>query len=98
LLASLVMSMSFLWFVHGRTVPVSFSETLRNGWGRSLAVGAIIICALLPVKWFVPHSLLGTIAVVSTGVFALALAGLAFVASVDERAAMRAVARRFRSS
>jgi O-antigen/teichoic acid export membrane protein len=98
LLASLLMSMSFLWYVHGRTVPVSFGETLRKGWGRSVAVGACIICVLLPVKWFAPHGLLGTMAVVSAGVLALALAGLAFVASVDERAAMRAVARRFRSS
>jgi O-antigen/teichoic acid export membrane protein len=98
LLASLIMSMSFLRFVHGRTVPVSFGETLRMGWGRSLVVGACIICALLPVKWFVPHGLLGTVVVVSGGMLALMLAGLAFVASVDERAAMRAVARRFRSS
>ncbi|MEN3296046.1 MAG: hypothetical protein V7642_5299 [Burkholderiales bacterium] len=97
LVASLTMSASFLLFVHGRTVPISFGETLRNGLGRSLAVGLLIIGVLLPLKWYVPGGLLTTVAIVSTGLLALGFAGLAFVASVDERAAMLAVARRLRS-
>jgi O-antigen/teichoic acid export membrane protein len=97
LIASVTMSLGFLLFVHGRTVPVSFGETLRKGFGRSLAVGLLIIAVLLPLKWYVPGGLLGTVAIVSTGLLALAFAGLLFVASVDERAAMRAVARRLRS-
>jgi O-antigen/teichoic acid export membrane protein len=97
MIASVAMSLIFLLFVHGRTVPVSFGESLRKGFGRSLAVGLLIIAALLPLKWFFPNGLLGTVAIVSTGMLALALAGLVFVASVDERAAMRAIARRLRS-
>lgn len=97
LVSSLSLGIVFLLFVHGRTVPISFGETLRKGLGRSLAVGVLIICALLPLKWFVPGGLLGTVAIVSTALLALGLAGLIFVVSVDERAAMRAVAtRRFR--
>jgi hypothetical protein len=97
LIASATMGFSFLLFVHGRTVPFSFGETLRKGLGRSLAVGLLIIAVLLPLKWYVPDGVLGTVAIVSAGLVALAFAGLAFVVSVDERAAMLAVARRLRS-
>jgi O-antigen/teichoic acid export membrane protein len=97
LIASVTMSLSFLLFVHGRTVPISLGETLRKGLGRSLAVGLLIISVLLPLKWYVPGGLMGTLAIVSAAFLVLAFAGLLFVASVDERAAMRAVARRLRS-
>jgi O-antigen/teichoic acid export membrane protein len=97
LIASVTMGLSFLIFVHGRTVPISFGETLRKGLGRSLAVGLLIIAVLLPLKWYVPAGVLGTVAIVSAALLALALAGFAFVVSVDERAAMLAVARRLRS-
>jgi O-antigen/teichoic acid export membrane protein len=97
LIASVTMSVSFLLFVHGRTVPITLGETLRKGLGRSLAVGLLIISVLLPLKWYVPGGLLNTLAIVSAGLVVLAFAGLLFVASVDERAAMRAVARRLRS-
>jgi O-antigen/teichoic acid export membrane protein len=97
LIASVTMGFSFLIFVHGRTVPISFGETLRKGLGRSLAVGLLIIAVLLPLKWYVPAGVLGTVAIVSAALLALAFAGFAFVVSVDERAAMLAVARRLRS-
>ncbi|HYD62470.1 MAG TPA: oligosaccharide flippase family protein [Noviherbaspirillum sp.] len=97
LLSSLVLGVSFLLFVHGRTVPIAFGETLRNGFGRSLAVGFLVICVLVPVKWFVPDGLFGTVAVVSAALLSLALAGVFFIIGVDERAAMLAAARRLRS-
>lgn len=97
LLSSLVLGMSFLLFVHGRTVPIAFSEALRDGFGRSLAVGLLIIAVLVPLKWLVPGGLLGTAAVVATGALTLALAGLYFIVGVDDRAAMLAMARRLRS-
>lgn len=97
LLSSLVLGVSFLLFVHGRTVPIAFSETLREGFGRSLAVGALIICVLVPLKWLVPAGLAGTAAVVVAGVLTLALAGLFLIVGVDDRAAMLAMARRLRS-
>jgi O-antigen/teichoic acid export membrane protein len=96
-LSSLILGVAFLVFVHGRTVPVTLAETVRSGFGRSLAIGAIIICILLPMKWLVPHSLLATIAIVSTALLTLGLAGLFFIVNVDERAAMVAMARRLRS-
>lgn len=97
LLSSLVLGMGFLLFVHGRTVPIAFSETLREGFGRSLAVGALIICVLVLLKWLVPTGLLGTAAVVFVGLLTLAFAGLFFIAGVDDRAAVLAMARRLRS-
>jgi hypothetical protein len=92
-----VLGTIFLLFVHGRTVPISFGDTLRKGLGRSLGVGLLIIGVLLPLKWLVPDGWLGTIAIVSAASLTLGLAGLAFVVNVDERAAMWAVARRLRS-
>jgi len=97
LLSSLVLGLSFLLFVHGRTVPISFSETLRDGFGRSLAIGALIISVLVPMKWLIPSGLIGTVVVVFAAILTLALAGLFFIVSVDERAAVLAMARRFRS-
>lgn len=97
LLSSLALGVAFLVYVHGRTVPVTFGESLRTGFGRSLAVGLLIIAVLAPLKWFVPGGLLGTVAIVSAALVALSLAGLYFIVGVDERAAMLAFARRLRS-
>jgi O-antigen/teichoic acid export membrane protein len=97
LLSSVILSVLFLLFVHGRTVPITFGETMRQGLGRSLVVGLCIICALVPLKWYVPVGLAGTVAIASAALLTLALAGLLFVVNVDERDAMRAVARRLRS-
>lgn len=97
LISSLVLGVGFLLFVHGRTVPISFKESLRSGFGRSLAIGAAIICILVPMKWLVPAGLLSTVAIVSAALVTLALAGLFFIVGVDERAAMLSMARRLRS-
>ncbi|WP_162256938.1 oligosaccharide flippase family protein [Noviherbaspirillum sp. Root189] len=97
LLSSLALGVGFLLFVHGRTVPITFVESLRSGFGRSLAIGAAIICVLVPLKWMIPGGLVSTIAIVSTALVTLGLAGLFFIVSVDERAAMMSMARRLRS-
>ncbi len=97
LLSSLMLGLSFLVFVHGRTVPIPFRETLRQGFGRSIAVGAFIICVLAPLKWLAPAGLLSTVAIVSTAIVTLGIAGLYFIVGVDERAAMLSMARRLRS-
>lgn len=97
LLSSLTLGVSFLVFVHGRTVPIALKETLSMGFGKSLAVGAIIILVLAPLKWLVPAGILSTVAIVSAAVVTLGLAGLFFIVSVDERAAVLSRARRLRS-
>lgn len=97
LLASLTMVCAFLLFVHGRTVPIAFRDSLSNGFGRSLAVGLLIICILVPLKWMVPAGLIGTLAIVSAALLALTLAGLFFIVGGDDRAAMFAFAKRLRS-
>jgi O-antigen/teichoic acid export membrane protein len=94
LVTSIALSSLFLLYVHGRTVPIDLSETLRDGLGRSLGVGLLILGIVLPLKWLIPGGLLSTVAIVAAAFFTLVLAGIIFVVSVDERAALRAVARR----
>jgi O-antigen/teichoic acid export membrane protein len=97
LMSSLLMGVLFLIFVHGRTVPISLADTLREGMGRSLLVGLLIVGCLFPLKWLVPPSLLGTTIIASAALVALCLAGLAFIVGVEERATLAAAARRLRS-
>jgi O-antigen/teichoic acid export membrane protein len=97
LMASAALSILFLAFVHGRTVPVAFAEAMQRGWGRSMAVGLLILGLLLPLKWLLPQGVVATIMISGTALLALAAAGFAFIVGVDERAALLAVARRLRS-
>ncbi|MDQ9170684.1 oligosaccharide flippase family protein [Oxalobacteraceae bacterium R-40] len=94
LLASILMTACFLLFVHGRTVPISFSDAWRDGFGRSVMVGFFILAVLLPVKWLFLDGLLGTVAIVSTAVVALGIAGFMFIVSVDQRTALLSMFRR----
>ncbi len=96
LLTAILMSASFLLFVHERTVPISFNDTLVQGLGKSMSVGVIVFGVLFPLKWLIPQGLLGTALIVSAALLTLALAGFAFIVSGDERAALLAVARRMR--
>jgi len=97
LVASVLLGALFLWFVHGRTVPITLQQTLSEGFGRSLGIGLLIFSILLPLKWLFPSGIFGTIAIVAMALLMLGMAGLAFIATVDERAALLAVARRLRS-
>jgi len=94
LLSCLLMGALFLWFVHGRSVPISLADMLRLGIGRSMLVGMLIFLILLPCKWLLPQGLTSTLLMVAVAGMVLVLAGLAFVVNVDERAALRSVARR----
>lgn len=95
LLASLLMTVLFLVYVHGRTVPVSLLETLRVSWLPSIAIGSIGLAVLVPLKWLLPSGGAGTLLLVSTALLALLVAGYVFIVSVDERQALLAVARKF---
>lgn len=94
LLASVLMTACFLLFVHGRTVPIRFADAWRDGFGRSLTVGFLILAVLLPIKWLYLDGLLGTVAIVSTAIVALTVAGLMFIVSVDQRTALLSMFRR----
>ena len=96
LAASILLGAAFLWFVHGRTVPFKLAETMSTGYGKSLLVGVPVFAVLLPLKWLFPSGLIGTVVIAAMALLFLVLAGLAFIVSVDERAALLAVARRFR--
>lgn len=94
LLSSLVMGMGFLIFVHGRSIPVGLRDVLRDGPGRSLLIGSIIICLLLPLKLLLPSGLTGTAIVVTLALIALGVAGLRYILVHSDRDAMLALARR----
>ena len=94
LLASLFMSVFFLIYVHGRTIPISLKDTLRHAWLPSICTGGAAIILLLPFKWILPDSLIGTMLMASMAMLALIAAGLAFIVNTDERAAVWAVARK----
>lgn len=97
LISSTLMGTGFLVFVHGRTVPIAFSETLRDGFGRSIFVGVLIIAVLLPLKWTLPPSIIATLGVVALAGLVLTVAGMFWILGNDDRTAMLALARRFRS-
>lgn len=94
LVATLALGLAFLWFVHGRTVPFSFSEALREGWGRSVMIGLLVFAAVYPITLLLPAGLAGTAAAIVIGLTSLGGAYLVFVASFEERAALMSVARR----
>ncbi len=94
LVATLLIGATFIWFVHGRTVPVELKQTLREGWGRSTLVGLLAFGLAWPCTMLLPQGITGTVAAVGIGLAALVVAYIAFIASMDERAAMMTVARR----
>jgi O-antigen/teichoic acid export membrane protein len=98
LIGAVTMTTLFLVFVHGRTVPIAFGDTLREGWGRSIAVGILIFAFMFPLKWLLPSGLSGTLLIVSAAVISLAVAGITLIVRVDERTALLAAARRLRNS
>jgi O-antigen/teichoic acid export membrane protein len=97
LLASILLSVGFLWYVHGRSVPISLKDMMRDGLGRSLTVGLLIFGVLFPIKWLFPSGIVGTLAIAAIALVTLVCAGLAFIVNVDERTALLAVARRRRT-
>ena len=95
LLASIAVTFVFLIYVHGRTVPVSLSDTLRVSWLPGLITGAGAFSLMLPLKYWLPDNLIGmlTLAVVTT--LTLITAGFTFVVSFDERNALWSATRRY---
>lgn len=94
LLSSLLMTALFLAYVHGRTIPSSLSETLRQCWAPSLGTGAAVLLLMLPLKWALPQTLAGLLLLAAASGLALLAGGLSFVIRVDERAALVSATRR----
>lgn len=95
LLASLLMTVAFLIYVHGRTVPVPLSDTVRLSWMPGLLTGAGVLILMLPLKYWLPASLSGLVWLACASTLALIVGGLAFVVSFDERHALWSVTRRY---
>jgi O-antigen/teichoic acid export membrane protein len=95
LIGAVILTLLFLLYVHGRTIPITFSESIRKGWGPSFAIGLLIFGFMILFKWFIPTGLFSTVAVVLMSLLTLGLAGLAFIVSSEERAALLKVVQRF---
>ena len=95
LLASAVMTVIFLIYVHGHTVPVTLSDTLRLSWMPGFVTGAGALSLMLPLKYWLPDTLIGMLMLAGVATLTLVAAGFAFVASFDERHALWSVTRRY---
>jgi O-antigen/teichoic acid export membrane protein len=95
LLASIVISFAFLIYVHGRTVPVSLSDTLRLSWMPGLITGGCALSLMVPLKYWMPENLIGMLTLTVVATLTLITAGFAFVVSFDERNALWSATRRY---
>ena len=95
LVSAVLLTMIFLVYVHGRTIPITFSESIRKGWGPSFAIGLLVFGCMVLFKWFIPAGLLNTIVIVFTTLLTLGLAGFVFIVTSEERAALLKVVQRF---
>ncbi len=95
LLASVVMTFAFLIYVHGRTVPISLSDTLRLSWMPGLITGGCALSLMLPLKYWLPETLIGMLTLALVATLTLIMAGFAFVVSFDERNALWSATRRY---
>jgi O-antigen/teichoic acid export membrane protein len=94
LLCSILMTLLFLIYVHGRTVPASLQETLRLCWAPSAYICGTALLLMLPIRWVLPISLSGLIWLASISGITLLLAGWFFIARMDERAVLLSFTRR----
>jgi len=93
LLTAVLLGAAFLIYVHGRTVPIGLSETVRDG-GQPLLAGFAILILLLACKWLLPAGMVTTSATTAAGMLALSFIGFSYVLRVDERAALMLTMRR----
>jgi O-antigen/teichoic acid export membrane protein len=94
LLCSLLMTLLFLSYVHGRTVPASLAETLRLCWAPSAYVCGTALLLMLPLRFSLPVSFAGLMWLSSISGLTLLLAGWFFIARVEEREVLLSFTRR----
>jgi O-antigen/teichoic acid export membrane protein len=94
LIASAAMAVFFLVYVHGRTVPISLYETLKNAWIPSVGNGIAALLLALPLKWIIPSGVTGLLLHVSWALILLIVVGFAFLTSQQERQLVLSAMRR----
>jgi len=87
LLTAMLLSTAFLLYVHGRTVPIGLSETVRDG-GQPLLIGFAILVLLMVGKWLLPAGLIATGLTTVAGMAAFSAIGYSYVLRRNERAAL----------
>ena len=87
LLASLLMSALFLWWVHGRTVPVALGELVREAYAVPFAaLVPVAACMLWARGWAVGWA--GLVAVAASAAVLFAVLGWCLVVSAPHRQAL----------
>lgn len=95
LLASAVMGALFLVYVHGRSVPVTLSDTWRTAWLPALAVGLAALLLALPLRWLLPPGVPGLLVLASAATLVLCTFAITLLVNDSERAALRSAAKRW---
>ena len=97
LLASLIMSILFLYVVHERTIPASLQETIRLALFPSIAIGLGVLLILIPAKYFLNNDLTGFILLSLLSLATFTLVGLVFIVNTHERSALSLLAKQLMS-
>lgn len=97
LLASLIMSILFLYVVHERTVPASLKETIRLALFPSIAIGLGVLLILIPAKYFLHNDLTGFILLSLLSLATFTFVGLVFIVNAHERSALSLLAKQLMS-
>jgi O-antigen/teichoic acid export membrane protein len=90
LITSITMASLFLWFVHGRTVPVALAEFLHTVMLPVFPIVLIVVCVAVLRPHANPLGLEATVGVLTLELVLLATYGLVFVLRRDDRAALLA--------
>ncbi len=94
LFASVLMGALFLAYVHGRSVPVTLTDTWRMAWLPALTVGVAALLLALPLRWLLPPGVPGLLLMACAATLVLFGFALTLLVNDGERAALRSVARR----
>lgn len=93
LLTAILLSAAFVIYVHGRTVPISLPEALRDG-GQPLVAGLAILALLLVCKFLLPVGIVATGITSLAGMLILSFIGFSYVLRRNERAGLLLALRR----
>jgi uncharacterized membrane protein YiaA len=94
LLASAIMAVLFLVYVHNRTVPISLHDTFKFAWLPSLCSGFAALLVALPLRWVMNDGLVSLLIQVSGAALAVCLFGFIFLSNDCERILVLSVVRR----
>ncbi len=94
LIASACMGALFLVYVHGRSVPVTLTDTWRSAWLPAFSIGIAALLMTLPLRWLLPPGVPGLLTMACTATLVLFGFALTLLVNESERETLRSMARR----